>query len=186
MYETSKIPVLYTERLVIRPLTVLDADDMFEYSRTPFVGPSAGWQPHNSLSETIVVIKNMIALRSPNDLGIWAITLKETGKMIGTIELYNYIPMFKAELGYALNPKYWGMGIVPEAVNEVLSFGFEYLSLKRIEASAFVDNLQSKRVCEKCGFTYEGISRNGYIRYDGKIFDKVNYGITIEDYLNKK
>lgn len=186
MYETVKLPVLYTERLIIRPLSVLDADDMFEYSRTPYVGPSAGWQPHSSVSETIVVIRNLIAIRTPSDLGVWAITLKETGKMIGTIELYNHVPLFKAELGYALNPKYWGMGIVPEAVNEVLSFGFEYLALKRIEAGAFLDNEQSKRVCEKTGFSFEGVSRNGYLRYDGKIFDKANYGITIEDYRNKK
>ena len=186
MYETVKLPVLYTERLIIRPLTILDADDMFEYSRTPYVGPQAGWQPHSSLSETIAVIRNLIAIRTSSDLGVWAITLKETGKMIGTIELYNYSPLFKAELGYALNPKYWGMGIVPEAFREVLAFGFEYLGLKRIEASAFLDNEQSKRVCEKTGFTFEGISRNGYYRYDGKILDKANYGITLEDFLSEK
>ena len=54
-----------------------------------------------------------------------------TSKMIGTIELYNHSPLFKAELGYALNPKYWGKGIIPEAVNEVVAFAFEFLSLKR-------------------------------------------------------
>ena len=78
--------------------------------------------------------------------------------MIGTIELYNHSPLFKAELGYALNPKYWGKGIIPEAVNEVVAFAFEFLSLKRLEVGLFLDNIQSKRVCEKTGFTFEGIA----------------------------
>ena len=52
-----KLPTLYTERLMIRPLSVLDADDMYEYAKTPLVGPMAGWPPHTSLSDTINVIK---------------------------------------------------------------------------------------------------------------------------------
>ena len=40
-------PTLYTNRLIIRPISVLDADDMFEYAKTPYVGPSAGWAPHH-------------------------------------------------------------------------------------------------------------------------------------------
>lgn len=186
MNESSRIPTLYTERLILRPLSVLDADDMFEYSRTPYVGPLAGWEPHKSVSETIIVIRNLITPRTQYDIGVWAIVEKQSGKMIGTIELYNHTPLFKAELGYALSPKYWGMGIVPEAANEVISYGFEYLSLKRIEVGIFVNNIQSKRVCEKTGFTFEGVSRNGYIRYDGVIFDKANYGMTKEDYFNNK
>lgn len=102
--------------------------------------------------------------------------------MIGTIELYNYIPGFKAELGYALNPKYWGLGIVTEAGFKVLEFGFNNLELKRIEAGTFLDNYQSQRVCEKLGMIREGVQRNGYIRYDGVIFDKVVFGITVEEY----
>jgi ribosomal-protein-alanine N-acetyltransferase len=102
--------------------------------------------------------------------------------MIGTIELYNYVPSFKAELGYALNPIYWGKGLVTEAALKVLDYGFNVLELKRIEAATFLDNFQSQRVCEKIGMIKEGIARNGYIRYDGIIFDKVMFGITVEEY----
>ena len=72
MYETSRIPTLYTERLMLRPLSVLDADDMFEYSRTPYVGPLAGWEPHKSVSETLVIIRNLIEVKTPYDLGVWS------------------------------------------------------------------------------------------------------------------
>ena len=160
-----KLPTLYTERLMIRPLSVLDADDMYEYAKTPLVGPMAGWPPHTSLSDTINVIK-----------------LKSNQKMIGTIELYNHYYHFKAELGYSLNPSYWGNGYATEAAKEVISFGFDYLDLKRIEVGTFLDNYQSQRVCEKLGFIKEGVARNGYIRYDGKIFDKLVYGMTNIEY----
>ena len=179
------LPTLMTERLIIRPISVLDADDMYEYARTPYVGPLAGWEPHHSIDQTIAVIKNMQTIHSPNELGNWAIIYRANGKMIGTIELYNHIPYFKAELGYALSPTYWGQGIVPEAALEVISYGFEYLRLKRIEVGVFTDNFQSQRVCEKLEFTKEGIARNGYLRYDGKIFDKLQYGMTNVEFEEK-
>lgn len=179
------LPRLETSRLILRPISVLDADDMYEYAKTPYVGPNAGWEPHKSIEYTTSIIKNMQIHKGPYDLGNWAIIYRLTGKMIGTIELYNHAPLFKAELGYALNPLYWGQGIIPEAAFEVLCFGFDYLKLKRIEAGVFVDNIQSQRVCEKLGFTKEGIARNGYLRYDGKIFDKLQYGITDKEFYEK-
>lgn len=180
------LPILYTERLIIRPLAVSDAEDMFEYAQTNLVGPKAGWAPHQNIQETIHILRNMVLFKPQYELGNWAIVDRFTNKMIGTIELYNYVPSFKAELGYALNPKYWGKGLVTEACFKVLDFGFKDLELKRIEAGTFVDNYQSQRVCEKIGMVREGIARNGYIRYDGIVFDKVMYGITNEEFYNKK
>lgn len=178
------LPTLVTERLIIRPISVLDADDMYEYAKSPYVGPNAGWEPHHSIDYTISIIKNMQIKKSPNDLGNWAIVFRKTGKMIGTIELYNLIPYFKAELGYCLNPSFWGQGLVPEAALEVITYGFEYLHLKRIEVGVFPSNAQSIRVCEKLGFIKEGIIRNGYLSYDGKIVDKLQYGMTDQEFIN--
>lgn len=177
-----KLPTLYTERLMIRPLSILDADDMYEYAKTPLVGPMAGWPPHMSIQDTLSIIKIMTTIKTPYELGTWAIVLRENGKMIGTIELYNYVAHFKAELGYSINPAYWKKGYATEAALEVISYGFEFLDLKRIEAGTFIDNIQSQRVCEKLGFVKEGIARNGYVRYDGKLFDKLIFGMTLEEY----
>ena len=176
------LPILYTKRLMIRPLAVSDAEDMFEYAQTPLVGPKAGWAPHQNIQETIQILRSMVVFKPQYELGNWAIVDRSNHKMIGTIELYNYIPGFKAELGYALNPNYWGQGIVFEAGLKVLDYGFSVLELKRIEAGTFIDNFQSQRVCEKLGMIKEGIARNGYIRYDGIIFDKIMYGITNEEF----
>lgn len=177
-----KLPILYTQRLMIRPISVLDADDMFEYAKTPFVGPTAGWPPHQSLADTINIIKAMTIIKTPYELGTWAIVLRQNDKMIGTIELYNHFQHFKAELGYSINPYYWGNGFATEAAREVITYGFEFLDLKRIEVGTFVDNYSSQKVCEKLGFIKEGVARSGYIRYDGKIFDKIIYGMTKEEF----
>ena len=182
------LPIIYTDRLILRPLSLDDANDMFEYAKLPNVGPNAGWEPHRSVYETTAVIYNLIANKPHDQLGNWAIVDRTNNKMIGTIELHHYFPNFKAELGYSLNPKYWGQGIVTEAAFAVLDYGFNKLELKRIEAGTFIDNFQSQRICEKIGMKKEGVARNGYIRYDGVIFDKVMFGITndeFEEHLRK-
>ena len=176
------LPTLYTKRLIIRPISIYDAEDMFEYAKGPLVGPTAGWAPHISVSETMAIIRLMSTIKNPHELGVWAIELKATGKMIGTIELYNHYRLFKAELGYSINPAYWNKGYATEAAKEVIKFGFENLLLQRLEAGTFTDNYASQKVCEHLGFVCEGIARSGYIRYDGKIFDKVVYGMTCNEY----
>lgn len=180
------LPTIFTERLILRNISLKDANDMFEYSHTPYVGPVAGWNPHKSLAETKAIINMFLGYQSQGTLGVYAIVLKETNKMIGTIELFNHVREFKAEMGYALNPAYWGKGIVPEAAEALLTWGFEELNLKRIEINLFVDNYQSERVCQKLGMTLEGIIRNGYLRYDGKIFDEKKYSITDKEYYQTR
>lgn len=179
----------YTSRLHIRPITVLDADDMYEYAKTPYVGPTAGWKPHESRTDTISVINGAIsnAVYYRNSfasffVGTWAIVLQDTGKMIGTVDLYDFIPHHKAVMGYSLNPQYWGLGIAPEAAREIVHYAFDFLKIKRLEASVIVDNNQSIRVCEKLGFTREGIRRKGHQRYDGTFLDTIVYSLTDDDY----
>lgn len=181
----NKLPIFKTERLILRDINVYDAPDMFEYSCSPAVGPMAGWEPHKTVSETAAVINLFIDSKNRGEPGVFAIVCRENNKMIGTIELYNYKPGFKAELGYALSPLYWGKGIIVEAANCLLDWGFTELNLKRIEVAAFKENYQSQRVCEKLGFKKEGIARNAYLRYDGVICDKVVFGMTNQDYYEK-
>lgn len=176
---------LYTDRLILRDLHVSDADDFFEFAYTDLVGPLAGWSPHKNLAETIRVIHNMNISTEEGNSFNYAIIDKKSLKMIGTIELYNYFPHHKAELGYALNPKFWNQGLVTEAAMAILDYGFNVLKLKRIEAGTYIDNYASQRVCEKIGMTKEGIAKKGYIRYDGVVFDKVVYGITNDEYITR-
>ncbi|HNZ50330.1 MAG TPA: GNAT family N-acetyltransferase, partial [Bacilli bacterium] len=106
----NKLPVLTTSRLILREISDNDYLDMFEYAKIPYVGPAAGWQPHKSVAETKAVIKMFQGKRKYGQLGVFAIVLKSTNKMIGTIELHTYTMKHKAELGYTLSPSFWGQG----------------------------------------------------------------------------
>jgi ribosomal-protein-alanine N-acetyltransferase len=180
------LPTIFTERLILRNISLADAKDMFEYAQTSYVGPVAGWHPHKTLAETKAIINMFLGYQAKGALGVYAIVLKNENKMIGTIELFNYVRDFKAEMGYALNPSYWGNGFVPEAAEAILAWGFDDLNLKRIEINLFTDNHQSERVCQKLGMTYEGLIRNGYLRYDGLIFDEKKYSITDKEYYKTR
>ena len=108
---TSSIPVMETKRLILREIRESDSVDMFEYAHLDNVGPVAGWAPHKRISETRAIISLFNDKKFNGQLGTIAIVLKENNKMIGTVELHTFTPGFKAELGYTVNPQYWGRGI---------------------------------------------------------------------------
>jgi|SRR5690554_2673667 len=180
-----KMPILFTSRLILREIDEKDYLDMYEYAKLPFIGPNAGWKPHTSPNETKAIIKLFKEKKLKGQLGTFAIIWKQTNKMIGTVELHTFTRGFKAELGYTINPCYWGRGIAVEASKKILSWGFEVLKLKRIECTSFVSNKQSRRVCEKLGLTFEGIRKKGYINYDGTVHDMNCYAIIDDEYFQR-
>ncbi len=185
MYNTS-VPYMETERLILRETKPSDFKDMFEYAHLPYIGPVAGWAPHRTLGETRGVLKLFNDKKSYGQLGTIAVIWKENNKMIGTVELHTFIAGFKAELGYTINPEYWGKGIAVEASKKALEWAFCLLKLKRIECSTFVENERSIRVCEKLGLTYEGIRKKAYQLYDGSIHDLKCYSLTDDEYFSKE
>ena len=70
------------------------------------------------------------------------------------------VPEDEGEIGCWLGTPYWGQGIIPEAVKELIRYGFEELGLKRIWYAYFDGNEKSKRVAEKCGFRYHHTNRD--------------------------
>jgi len=183
--EKLLLPIMKTKRLILRPISLNDIDDAFEYAKDPRVGPNAGWKPHVHIKESEEFIKYAIKKRDLGQPGIYAIILKENSIMVGTIEIHSYHE-FKGEIGFVLHPDYWGRGIIVEAAKAVIVYGFEVLKLKRLQYGYFLRNLQSKRVCEKLEFTFEGVLRNKYKNYDGEIIDEAVASITIEDYQRDK
>ncbi|MDD2258362.1 MAG: GNAT family protein [Bacilli bacterium] len=181
----KELPIIKTERLILRQIRNSDAEDFYEYAKQKMVGENAGWHYHQSIAESKAVIRLFNDKRNFGQLGVYSIILKEENKMIGTIELHTYVKGHKAELGYALNPKYWGNGYIVEASKYLIAYGFDVLKLKRIECYAFVANLRSKRVCEKLGLTYEGIRKKAYQLYDGSIHDELCYAIIDDEFYNR-
>lgn len=180
------LPYIETDRLLLRNISLEDASDMYEYAKKPDVGPRAGWPPHKSIEETKVVIGLFKANAQRTGLGVFSIILKDSGKMIGTIEIYNRVGNYKAELGYCLNPDYWGQGYTVEASKAILKWAFEYLHLKRVQVGLFPDNRQSERVCQKLQMFYEGLLHKSYLLFDGTIKDEKIYSMTDDLYFKLK
>ena len=148
--------ILETERLILRRWEETDAEKLYQYAKDPDVGPIAGWPPHQSVEESLGVIRNVF-----NGLEAYAICLKTDNKAIGAIELKlnGHTDMTErddeCELGYWLGKSFWGQGIVPEAAREMLRRAFEDIGMQKVWCGYYDGNLKSKRVQEKCGFRYQ-------------------------------
>ena len=152
---------LQTKRLILRPWQESDAESCYEYAKDPQVGPSAGWPVHTSVENSRETIKNVLSAD-----GTYAVVLKASGKPVGCAGLTVVaasnlkLPEDEGEIGCWLGVPYWGQGIIPEAVQELIRYGFEDLGLKRIWYAFFDGNEKSKRVAEKCGFSYHHTNEN--------------------------
>ena len=157
----SKIPTLTTERLTLRQMKTSDFRDMYEYACQPRVTEYLLWNCHRCQEETQDYLRYVQSQYKAGDFYDWAVVLSDEKKMIGTcgftsIDFANNC----AEIGYVLNPAYWGKGIAAEAVTRVMDFGFTELNAHRIEAKYIIGNSQSRRVMEKCGMQFEGVRRS--------------------------
>ena len=158
--------ILQTERLVLRPWSAEDADELYRYASDPDVGTPAGWMPHTSAEYSREIIETVFS--APET---YAVCLKTDRKPIGAIGLHrNDIAEDddEYELGYWIGKPFWGQGMITEASREVLRHAFIDLGMNRIWCGHYDCNFKSRRVQEKLGFVYhhstEGLEVLGEIR----------------------
>ena len=181
----AKHQIIETERLVLRPVTLDDAEAMFEYAsdkeNTRFTFPT-----NQSLEET----KNNIAqFYLANPLGRWGIELKSTGEFIGTIDLLKLDTVLKkATIGYIINQKYWNRGFTTEANRVVIELAFEKIGMNKLDAFHDKDNPASGKVMEKSGMRFS--HEEPYARMDknepGRFVTDVHYVLIKEEYFANK
>ena len=175
---------LETERLMLRLWQESDLSDFYEYASVPGVGEMAGWPHHTNIDVSRGILKKFID--GGNE---YALVLKSENKVIGSLGIFDRAPVesYKAgvqrEIGYVLSRAYWGMGLMPEAVQEVIRYAFEELGVDALWCGHFLENDQSRRVVEKSGFKFYCDSKFE-AKQLGKIFDDKKYILTKEDYKN--
>jgi len=107
----------------------------------------------------------------------WGIERKEDPHLIGTCGYFHWNqPHHRAEIGYDLCPLSWGRGLMPEALQALLRYGFKSMDLNRIEAMTHTENQRSQRVLTKLGFQREGLLRELHYR-DGLYNDQYQYSL---------
>lgn len=146
--------VLKTDRLVLRPFSIDDLDDFYEYAKVDGVGQMAGWLPHKNKEESARILRSFIENKKD-----FAIVLD--GKVIGSLGIKKYgleekLTEFDGyqgrEIGYVLSKDFWGQGLMPEAVEAVIDYLFNVRDLDFLLCGYYDFNAQSKRVQEKCEF----------------------------------
>lgn len=153
--------ILTTERLILRPWREEDAPSLYQYAKHPDVGPIAGWPVHTSVEHSRDIIQTVLSAKDT-----YAVVLKQTGKPVGSIGLMRQgasnlvLDANEAEIGYWIGVPFWGQGLIPEAVRELMRYSFQDLKLDRLWCAYFDGNKKSRRVQEKCGFRYHHTNRD--------------------------
>ena len=181
----KSLPTFETERLKIRLFEIRDEQDLYEYCSDKEVTKYLSFEPYKDISQATKRIQDCIQGYTSLDSPIkWAIEYKENNKLVGSIDFVKWDRENNvAEIGYALNSKYWNKGIMTEAVAEIIKFGFEHMELNRIEILCDERNIGSARVMEKNNLQYEGTRRQSKILKGEYINIKI-YSILKEEYEN--
>jgi len=180
--EASKpqsLPTLETSRLILRPLSLSDAEGIYAYAQNPNVSKYTLWEPHQSVKDSLSYIKDYAfgyySQGVPEPFGIF---LKDDpGRVIGTVGCFWVAKESGSmELAYALEEQHWGKGITPEACMATLEYCFKTFGIKRIQARCKLENKSSARVMQKIGMTYEGTLKSALFHRD-RYWDMCYYAV---------
>ena len=182
-YGLFSMPTLETKRLILRRMTMKDAQDIFEYSKDPEVARHVLWDAQKDLSEAKEYCRFMMRRYRQDQPSSWGIIHKASGRLVGTIGYMEYREDHgSVEVGYSLARSLWNGGYMTEALSRVIAHTFETMAINRIEAQHELDNPSSGRVMEKCGMKKEGVLRQRLYN-KGKYVDVALYAILHSDYM---
>ena len=151
-----KTPVIETKRLILRPMTVADAESAFtNWTSDPDVARFMRWELHKDISETREWLVSEEAFVESDRVYNWGFVLKETGELIGSGGLVFIESRGMYELGYNIMKKYWGKGFATEAAQRIIDFGKNELKQGRFYCCHAKDNPASGKVMVKVGFQYQ-------------------------------
>lgn len=177
----AEAPVLETDRLRLRPFSLLDAPRVWELLAGGEIAAFTLTIPHPYTLDDAESYLRKVTVREPgNGEFIFAITERESGLLFGAIGLHARPDFHHAELGYWIGTPYWNQGYVTEAVRRVIDWGLREAGLRRIHAHHFSNNPASGAVMRKAGMSYEGTMRR-HIHKWGEFYDSICYGILVED-----
>ncbi|KXT76491.1 Ribosomal-protein-S5p-alanine acetyltransferase [Streptococcus sp. DD10] len=166
-----------TQHLILRPFCFSDATDFYVISgnadNLEFIFPA-----QSSISEAEYALANYF-MKQP--LGTWAICTPEN-RMIGAIRFEKIDEVKReAEIGYFLLKDFWGQGLMTESLKELVSLSFTVFNFKKLKIIVHLENLASRRVAEKCGFSLVR-QYKGSDRYSRKMRDYLEFCFEKEHY----
>lgn len=170
-------PVLHTGRLVLRQLTVDDADDLFLMRSQDSAMQYIEREKMKDRQEAVALIETIQDLYEKSENICWGMCLKGEKNIFGNIGYWRLKKEnLRGEIGYMMLPSYWGKGLMDEAIKAAIDFGFDQMNFHSIEADVNPLNTSSIKLLEKNNFVKEGhIKENVYFRE--KFFDTGVYSL---------
>lgn len=154
----TPFPVLITERLTLRQLSINDDKEILELRSDKQVNKYLDRDPSKTIKDARNFIHKIEDVVKQKEGIYWAITLTNNNNLVGTICLFNFSnENNNAEIGYELLPNSQGKGIMQESISKVIAFGFDVLGLKTIEAFSHHENENSSKLLEKYNFKKQEI-----------------------------
>lgn len=176
--------LLETERLLLRRFEISDSKDMYNnWASDEEVVKYLTWKKYKNVEVAEETISSWIKNYDKDDFYQYAIVLKSTNDLVGSICAIPYTEKEAAYLGYCIGKKWWGQGIVVEACKKLFEYLFLEVGFNRIAAICDVENISSEKVMKKLGMKYEGTLRQNGISNKG-IYDEVYYSILKNEYLS--
>ena len=173
--------VLETKRLILRPWEESDAGELYRYASDPRIGLSAGFPPHTSVEDSRRVIREVLS-----EPETYAVILRDTGLPVGSAGIMKArCPQAREnelEIGYWIGVPYWGRGLIPEAVRRLQRRCFLELGCAGIWCGYYEGNEKSRRVQEKCGFTYRYTQKDHVCSLIDRVCDEHFTYITREEW----
>lgn len=180
MQNSYERPKLETKRLLLTKLDMSHLDDLFEVYSNPQTTTYVPRNVHKNKEETRSLLEKMMETTDESKSFIWSVIYKGNQKVIGTCGIW-VLPNNSASLGAVISPLYWGNGLIVEALEELIKFGFQELSLNRIEGRCDVKNIASERVMQKLKMTYEGTLRQS-VKINERYCDSKVYSLLKQEY----
>jgi ribosomal-protein-alanine N-acetyltransferase len=149
----SPFPTLTTERLILRKLNIQDGDEIMYLRSNDQVNAYIDRDKAITIQDAKDFIKKIENTLQNREGVYWAITFNTNDTLIGTICYYNFdLENNIAEVGYELNPSYHGQGVMQEAINKVIEYGFDVMGLNVMTAFPRIDNESSVKLLKRNGF----------------------------------
>ncbi|MBT2683423.1 GNAT family N-acetyltransferase [Bacillus sp. ISL-37] len=172
-----KFPILEADRLILREITEEDAEDLFINFSNDDVMKHYGSERLENIEEARGFVHSFHNSFNEGKGMRWGIQLKNNNSLLGTVGFHAVsLKHRRAEIGYELNPTYWGKGLAKEAIGKAVEYGLNEMNLERIGAIVFLENTTSNELLLKLGFKKEGILRN-YMVQAGVSYDTNVYSL---------
>jgi ribosomal-protein-alanine N-acetyltransferase len=158
----KRFPRLETNRLILREITIADAEWYLDHFSRKEIVEGQGFPAPKGMKEARKELQIHFVDLFKNRNGFrWGIEKKGEESLIGSCGYYKWLKPDgrQAEIGYDLDPPYWGQGIMTEALTAITDFGFQKMKLNRIELLVMPRNERSSGLASKLGFKKEGVLR---------------------------